>query len=75
MSVNVHFESQKHKVFLIMDKFATHSLEQVGRGESFDFSTLQWSNIIIVFLPPNGTSVVQALDKGIIASFKVKYKE
>ena len=25
------------KVFLIMDDFATHSLEHVGRGESFGF--------------------------------------
>ena len=54
-----------------MDKFVTHSLEHVGRGESFGFSTLQLTNIIIVFLPPNVTSVVQPLNQGTIASFKV----
>jgi hypothetical protein len=35
----------------------THSLEHVGRHESFGFSTLQLSDIII-FLPPNVTSMV-----------------
>ena len=31
MSLNVHFKSQKRKVLLIMDNYATHSLENVGR--------------------------------------------
>ena len=75
MSLNVHFKSQKWKVLLIMDNYATHSLKHVGRGESFGFSTLQLSNITIVFLPPNVTSVVQPLDQGIIASFKVQCKK
>ena len=72
MSLNVHFKSQKEKVFLIMDKCATHSLKHVGRGESFGSSTLQLNNIIIAFLPPYVTSVVQPLDQGIIVSFKVQ---
>jgi hypothetical protein len=58
-----------------VDNFATHSLEHVGKGESFDFPTLQFSNNTIVFLPPNVTSVVQPLDQGKIASFKVQYKK
>jgi hypothetical protein len=53
MNLNVHFKSQKWKMLFIMDNFATHSLKHVCSGESFGFSTLQLSDIIIVFLPPN----------------------
>jgi hypothetical protein len=37
MSLNVHFKSQKRKLILILDNFATHPLKHVGRGESFSF--------------------------------------
>ena len=46
----------------------------VGVNHLF-FSTLKLSNITIAFLPPNVTSVVQHLNQGIIASFKVHKKE
>ena len=49
MSLNVHFISQKWKVVLIVGDHATQSLDHVERGESFCFSTLQLSNIIISF--------------------------
>ena len=54
MSLNVHFKSQKWKVFLIVENYATHSLKHIGKGESFE----QYHNC---FLPPNVTSVVQPL--------------
>ena len=44
-------------------------------GKSRGFSTLELSNMTLVFLPPNVTSVVQPLNQGIIASFKVQYKK
>jgi hypothetical protein len=31
------FQISKHWVLLVVDKFVTHSLEHVGRSESFDF--------------------------------------
>ena len=56
------FKSQKQKVLLIMGNYATHSLDHVGRGKSFGFSTLQLRNIAIAFLPPDVRSVVQPFD-------------
>jgi hypothetical protein len=48
MSLSVHFKFQNWKVLLMVDNFATQSLKLVGRGESFGFSTLQMSNVIIL---------------------------
>ena len=47
---------------LIVDNYVTHSLADVGRGQSFGFSNFQLSNNTIAFQPPNVTSVVQPLD-------------
>jgi hypothetical protein len=44
-------------------------------GKSRGFSTLELSNMTLVFLPPNVTSVVQPLNQGILASFKIHYKK
>ena len=71
MSLNVHFKSQKRKVLVITDNYATHSLMYVGRGESFGYSTLRFDNITMAFLRPNVTSVVQPLDQGNSASFNL----
>ena len=47
---------QISKIEGILNYFVTYSLKQDGRGESFGFSTLQLSNIIIIVLPPHVTS-------------------
>jgi hypothetical protein len=44
-------------------------------GKCHGFSTLELSNMTLVFLPRNVTSVVQPSDQGIIASFKIQYKK
>ena len=62
MSLDVHFKSQKWKVYLIMNKYATHSPEHVSRVKSFGFTTMQLINVTIAFLPPNVTIVVQPFD-------------
>jgi hypothetical protein len=38
MSLNVHFKPQKQKALLVIDNYATHSLEHVDKGNSFGFS-------------------------------------
>ena len=69
------FQTQKQKVLSIINQYATQFFKHNDKGESFGFSSLQLSNIIIAFLPSNVTSVVQPLDEGIIAFFIAWYKK
>jgi hypothetical protein len=59
---------------MILDNASSHVVTFAKVGKSCGFSTLELSNMILVFLPPNVTSVVQPLDQGIIASSKFQYK-
>jgi len=72
--LNNEFKKEDRKVLMIMDNSSTHSLENVTITKVHGFNCLALSNMSIVFLPPNVTSVVQPLDQGIIASFKVQYR-
>lgn len=49
---------------LILDNFSGHNI--------LDSTTL--THVIPIYLPPNTTSVTQALDAGIIAAFKINYR-
>ena len=59
---------------MILDNASSHVVSSAKVSKSRGFSTLELSNMNLVFLPPNVTSVVQPLDQGIIASFKIQYK-
>ena len=74
MSRNVQFKFQKRKVLLIMDELLLTPLSMLVGVDHLVFN-LQLSNIIIVFLPRNVTSVLQPLDQGISASSKVQFKK
>ena len=63
------------KVNMILDNTSSHIVSYAKVGKSRSFSTLELSNMTLVFLPPNVTSVVQPLDQGIITSFKIQYKK
>jgi hypothetical protein len=60
---------------VILDNASSHVVSCAKVGKSCGFSTLELSNVTLVFLPPNVTSVVQPLDQGIITSFKIQYKK
>jgi hypothetical protein len=60
---------------MILDNAPSHVVSSATVGKSRGFSTLKLSNVTLVFLPPNATSVLQPLDQGIIASFKIQYKK
>ena len=61
--VNRRMIIQKRSILLILDNAPSHR---------FDNSL---SNIKVVYLPPNCTSVLQPLDQGIIWSFKCSYRK
>ena len=58
----MHFKNQKRKVLLFIDN-----------APSYTESDL--SNIRLVFLPANTTTITQPLDQGIIKNFKVFFIE
>ena len=75
LQLNNQFKGQNRKVIMILDNASSHVVSSAKVGKSHGFSTLELSNMTLVFLPPNVTSVVQPLDQGIIASFKIQYKK
>ena len=60
---------------MILDNASSHVVSSAKVDKSCGFPTLELRNMTLVFLPPNVTSVVQPLDQGIIASFKIQYKK
>jgi hypothetical protein len=70
----VRVPKSKRYVIGILDNASSH-VSSAKVGKPCGFSTLELSNITLVFLPPNVTSIVQPLDQGIIASFKNQYKK
>jgi hypothetical protein len=60
---------------MISDNASSNVVSSTKVGKSCGFSTLELSNMTLILLPPNVTSVVQPLDQGIIASFKIQYKK
>jgi hypothetical protein len=48
---------------MMLDNASSHVVSPAKVGKSHSFSTLELSNMTLVLLPPNVTSVVQPLDQ------------
>jgi hypothetical protein len=60
---------------VILDYASSHVVRSTKVGKSCGFSTLELSNMTLVFLPPNVTSIIQPLDQSTTTSFKIQYKK
>ena len=69
LQLNNQFKGQNRKVIIFLDNASSHVVSSTKVGKSHGFSTLELSNMTLVFLPPNVTSIVQPLDQSIIAFF------
>ena len=56
---------------MILYNASSHVVSSAKVGKSCGFLTMELSNMNLIFLTPNVISVVQPLDQGIIASFKI----
>ena len=61
-SINMQFKNQKRKVLLFIDNAPSHTESEL-------------SNIKLIFLPANTTTITQPLNQGIIKNFKVFYRK
>ena len=74
LQLNNQFKGQNQR-WSWFCKMYLHMLLAMPKLVSLMVSTLELSNMTLVFLPPNVTSIVKPLDQGIITSFKIQYKE
>ena len=60
--LNKNLRKSNRKILLLLDNCTAHP-------------NLEFSNIKLLFLPPNTTSLIQPLDQGVIRTFKSKYRK
>ena len=65
--LNSQMKAQSHNILLFLDGAGCHLSDLVVPG--------RYSNIKIVFFPPNITSMLQPLDLGIIKNLNVYYRQ
>ena len=74
LKFNRDMKLQKRTAVLLCDNAASHNLNGYERETMHGLELVKLGNLTVVYLPPNTTSIVQPLDQGIIAAWKVAYK-
>ena len=65
MKLNQRMKIEKRKILMFLDNSSTY---KVSNQDLF-------SNVKLIFFPPNATSVLQPLDQGVIQNFKIVYRK
>jgi hypothetical protein len=65
---------RKRSTVVLLNNAPTQMLADTKIDEEHGFKVINLSNLKLVFLPANTTSVVQLLDQGIIACTKAHYR-
>ena len=74
-SFNSKMRLHNRAVVLTMDNCSSHKVVGIDPQVLHGMECYALSNVTVVMLPKNTTSVVQPMDAGIIRSFKAKYKQ
>ena len=65
---------QRRQILMLMDNASSHKVPSTSLEKVHGLDAFRLSNVLVVYLPPNTTSKVQALDAGIIAAFEQHYR-
>ena len=71
---NEQFMSQQCNCLMLLDNASSNRVEDTLLTKVGSLDAFRLNNFLLLFLPPNCTSVVLPLDQGIIAAFKARYK-
>jgi hypothetical protein len=69
VQVNTKMQAELRNIVMLLDNAPTHIPPETTKEVLMGFDVYRLSNITIIFLPANFTSIVQPLDQGIIAAF------
>jgi hypothetical protein len=61
-------------IVLLGDNAPTHTVRDADVDEEHGFKAINLSNVKLIFLPANTTTIEQPLAQGIIASMKAHYR-
>jgi hypothetical protein len=72
--LNAEMKRCDRSIVLLGDNAPTHTVEDAEVDEELGFKVMNLSNVKLIFLPANTTSVIEPLDQGTIAAVKAHYR-